>query len=225
MTNSDNRIIFSKNLRFYLEHFDKTQTDLVKDLNFRQATVSDWLTAKKFPRIDKIEMLANYFGIEKSDLIEERSSRKYSTNLSVQESASRYSTLPAYQFPRRINVYGRIPAGVPLEAVPYVIDWEEIPDNWTGDYIALQVKGDSMEPEYREKDVIIIRVQPDCESGQDCAVYVNGYDATLKRVIKQSDCIMLQPLNHSYEPKVYNYNDEDGVTILGVVVEMRRKKN
>ena len=104
---------------------------------------------------------------------------------------------------RRINVYGRIPAGIPLEAVTYIIDWEEIPGSWTGDYIALQVQGDSMEPEYRENDVIIVRVQPDCESGQDCVVYVNGYDATLKRVVKQQTCIMLQTLNHSSDPKVY----------------------
>lgn len=125
---------------------------------------------------------------------------------------------------RRINVYGKIPAGVPLEAVTDIIDWEEIPSSWQGDYLALQVKGDSMEPEYKEGDVIIVKQQPDCESGQDCVVYVNGYDATLKRIVKQQTCIMLQPLNAAYEPKVYDYSDEDGVTILGVVVEMRRKK-
>ena len=209
MTDFDNKTIFSKNLRYYLDRTNKSQTDLVKDLNFRQATVSDWLNAKKFPRIDKIETLANYFNIEKSDLIEERKPHNSTSH-----------SLGA----RRINVYGRIPAGIPLEAVTYIIDWEEIPGSWTGDYIALQVQGDSMEPEYRDNDVIIVRVQPDCESGQDCVVYVNGYDATLKRVVKQQTCIMLQPLNHAYEPKIYDYADPDGVTILGVVVEMRRRK-
>lgn len=125
---------------------------------------------------------------------------------------------------RRINVYGRIPAGMPIESITDIVDWEEIPADWHGEYIALQVKGDSMEPEYRDSDVIIVRVQPDCESGQDCALYVNGYDATLKRVIKRPDHIMLQPLNHAYEPKTYAYGDPNGVTILGVVVEMRRRK-
>lgn len=124
----------------------------------------------------------------------------------------------------RINVYGKIPAGVPLEAIEDIIDWEEIPASWQGDYIALQVEGNSMEPEYREGDVIIVKLQPDCESGQDCVVYVNGFDATLKRVVKQNEGIMLQPLNPAYEPRIYGYTDEDGVTILGVVVEMRRKK-
>jgi len=55
-------------------------------------------------------------------------------------------------------------------------------------------------------------------------VYVNGYDATLKRVIKNPDHIILQPLNPMYEPLMYDYNDEDNpVTIAGVVVEIRRK--
>lgn len=111
-----------------------------------------------------------------------------------------------------------------MEAITDIIDWEDIPGDWSGSYIALQVQGDSMNPEYREGDVIIVRVQPDCESGQDCVVYVNGYDATLKRVVKQQTCIMLQPLNPTYEPKIYEYTDPEGVTILGVVVEMRRKK-
>lgn len=125
---------------------------------------------------------------------------------------------------RRINVYGRIPAGIPIEAVTDIIDWEEIPSDWHGEYLALQVKGDSMEPEYRQGDTIIIKVQPDCESGQDCAVYVNGYDVTLKRVIKHSDCIILQPLNHIYPPKIFSFTEKDYITILGIVIEMRRRR-
>lgn len=208
MLDVDYKRIFTKQLKYYMDLNNKTQTDLMNDLGLSSSTVSSWCTGLKLPRMGKIQMLADYFGIEKSDLIEDRKLR---------------SSMPT-EAPRRINVYGRIPAGIPLEAVTYIIDWEEIPGSWTGDYIALQVQGDSMEPEYRENDVIIVRVQPDCESGQDCVVYVNGYDATLKRVVKQQTCIMLQPLNHAYEPKIYDYADPDGVTILGVVVEMRRRK-
>lgn len=129
--------------------------------------------------------------------------------------------------PNRIKVYGSVPAGIPIEAIEDVIDWEDIPQNWIdhGDkYIGLKVKGDSMYPKYIDGDTVIVKLQPDCESGQDAIVYVNGYDATLKRVIKQQDGIMLQPINPEFEPKKYDYNDEvNPVSIVGIVVEIRRK--
>lgn len=126
----------------------------------------------------------------------------------------------------RIPVLGSVPAGKPIEAIEDIVDFEDIPIDWISggrEYFGLKVKGDSMYPKYVQGDTLIIRKQPDCESGQDCVVYVNGYDATLKKVIKKQDCIMLQPLNPAYEPKIYDYNDADHpIAIAGVVVEIRR---
>lgn len=65
--------IFSENLKRQLELHDKQPVDLVNDLKIPFSTVSNWLNAQKFPRMGKVELLADYFGIEKSDLIEERS--------------------------------------------------------------------------------------------------------------------------------------------------------
>ena len=123
---------------------------------------------------------------------------------------------------RKINVLGSIPAGTPIEAIEDVIDTIDIPTSWRGDYIALKVQGDSMYPEYLDGDIIIIQVQPDCDSGDDCACYVNGYDATFKRVYKNNGSITLQPLNPKYPPKTYTHPGE--VSILGKVIELRRSK-
>ena len=123
-----------------------------------------------------------------------------------------------------IPVYGSIPAGVPLEAIEDIQGEVDIPVDWTkGDqnFIALKVKGDSMYPKYLEGDTVIIQVQHDCESGQDCACYVNGYEATLKRVNKEINAITLMPLNPNYPPKTYKHPGE--VKIVGVVKELRRK--
>lgn len=123
-----------------------------------------------------------------------------------------------------IPVYGSIPAGVPLEAVEDIQGEVDIPVDWTkGDqkYIALKVAGDSMYPKYLEGDTVIIRLQSDCETGQDCACYVNGYDTTLKTVKKRNDKIELIPINHNYPPKTFKHPGE--VIILGVVKEIRRK--
>jgi repressor LexA len=72
MSEDEYEIIFSKNLKHYLEEAGKTQTDLINDLNLSSSTVSNWCTAQKMPRMNKVQMLADYLGIEKSDLIENK---------------------------------------------------------------------------------------------------------------------------------------------------------
>ena len=149
------------------------------------------------------------------------------------ERARKYGTTaagdPYANKPNRIKVYGSVPAGIPLEANEDIIGWEDIPEEWLyGDrqFFGLRVQGDSMEPEYRAGDIIVVLKQPDCESGQDAVVYVNGYEATLKRVFKQQFGILLQPLNPKYEPRFYDYGDEyNPVVIVGIVREIRRRVN
>jgi len=121
----------------------------------------------------------------------------------------------------QIPVFGRIPAGVPIDAIQDVSGYIDVPSDWVDDHGALIVKGNSMEPKYFDGDTVIFRVQPDCESGQDCIVYVDGYDATLKKVVKTEAGIILQPLNPEYTPIICG--PDNPATILGVVVELRRK--
>ena len=64
--------VFAENLRYYMESRGKNQKELAEIVGVSAPTMNDWLKAKKYPRIDKIEILANYFGILKSDLIEEK---------------------------------------------------------------------------------------------------------------------------------------------------------
>ena len=64
--------VFARNLRYYMERKGKNQRELAEIIGVSAPTMNDWINAKKYPRIDKIEMLANYFGILKSDLIEEK---------------------------------------------------------------------------------------------------------------------------------------------------------
>lgn len=64
--------VFAKNLRYYLERSGKQQKELAEIVGVSAPTINDWIKGKKYPRIDKIEILADYFGILKSDLIEEK---------------------------------------------------------------------------------------------------------------------------------------------------------
>lgn len=68
----DNKNIFASNLKKYMEVKGKSRNDISEALGISYFTVSDWVNGKKYPRMDKVEMLANYFGIQKSDLIENK---------------------------------------------------------------------------------------------------------------------------------------------------------
>ena len=74
-----NKKVFSENLRRYMALYEKNRNDICNDLGFAYTTFTSWETGVNYPRIDKIEMLANYFGIEKSDLIENKSQEESPT--------------------------------------------------------------------------------------------------------------------------------------------------
>lgn len=128
----------------------------------------------------------------------------------------------------RIPVLGRVVAGIPIEAVEEILDYEEITPELaaTGDFFALKIRGHSMEPRMMEGDVVIVRKQEDVESGDVAIVLVNGNEATVKRVKKQEEGITLIATNTSvYEPHFYSNKEiaELPVRILGRVVELRGK--
>ena len=74
MTNLGNKDVFAKNLKKYMKLNGKTRNEVCQALGIKYTTFTDWVNGKKYPRMDKIEMLANYFGIKKSDLIEDNDS-------------------------------------------------------------------------------------------------------------------------------------------------------
>lgn len=126
-----------------------------------------------------------------------------------------------------VLIYGTIPAGVPMECIEDIIDTEEIPvDMLKGgkQYFGLKIKGDSMYPEYLDGDTLILLKQDNCESGEDAVVMVNGNDGTFKRVFKNENGIILQPLNSSYQPMIYTNEQIENlpIRIIGKVVELRR---
>lgn len=130
----------------------------------------------------------------------------------------------------RIPVLGKVAAGIPIEAIEnYDSDeWEEIPSKMmsSGSYFSLKVKGHSMEPKFSDGDVVIVRKQEDVESGEIGVVIVNGCDATVKKIIKQSNGILLVASNSSvYAPKFYDSLSVETlpVRIIGKVVELRAK--
>ena len=126
-----------------------------------------------------------------------------------------------------IPVLGRVAAGTPITAIEDVIGYEEISEELahTGDIFALKIKGDSMDPEIKNGDTVIVRSQEDADTGDIVIALVNGDDATCKRLVKYTDGIRLMSINPTYEPMFYTNDEimEKPVCILGKVVENRRR--
>ena len=127
----------------------------------------------------------------------------------------------------KIPVLGTVAAGIPISAVEDILDYEEVPQSWEnqGEFFALKIKGDSMEPRMESGDVVIVKQQPDANSGDTVIVLVNGDDATCKKLQKTDNGIMLVSTNPKYLPMFYSLEDiqTKPVVILGKVVELRQK--
>lgn len=219
MTDFGNKEILAKNLNKYMNIKGVDRTKVANDLDIKYTTLTDWCKGNSYPHIDKIEMLANYFGINKSDLIEDISWDKNTKLANMEKKVV------------RVPLLGKIPAGMPIEAIEdeYTIDFEEVPADWTrGDkeYFALKIVGDSMEPVYKDGDTVVFLKTSDFTSGQDCCVRVNGSDATFKRVTIKDNGIMLTPLNldnsTGFLPRIYTKEEIATlpVEILGVAKKL-----
>ena len=127
----------------------------------------------------------------------------------------------------KVPVYGEIAAGIPINMIEDIIDYEEVDEHMynRGELLALKIKGNSMEPRICNGDVVIIRRQPDVDSGEIAAVIVDSDSATLKKVKKDKKGIYLIPLNSAYDTKFYSNREirELPITILGKLIELRGK--
>jgi len=206
MSNLGNKKAMSKNIKKYMAVNNVDRMKLSRDLKIKYSTLSDWINEKTYPRIDKIELMANYFNVTKADLIEE-------------------STMPSNAVPVSndnvvaIPIIGVIACGDPILADENIIGYryhlkDRLPKGQT---FYLTAKGDSMEPKIPNGSDVLIRMQNDVEDGEIAAVLVNGdSEATLKRVKKQGDIVMLVAENNAYAPYIVTENNP--ARILGKAV-------
>lgn len=173
------------------------------------------------PTLDAVKYISKGMNISIEDMLKILDDEQ---EFKMNEEAPKFNPNSAIVF-----VYGTIPAGIPMECIEDIIDTEEIStDMLKGgkQYFGLKIKGNSMYPEYLDGDTIILEKVENCENGQDCVVMVNGNDGTFKRVFKNENGIILQPLNNEFQPMVYSNEQIKNlpVKIIVKVVELRRKK-
>ena len=207
MNDLGNKEVFAKNLKYYMELHNKSRNDIAKITNVPYSTVSSWCNALFYPRIDKIEMLANYFNILKSDLVEDKDRKETNSNI-------------------KIPLLGIVKAGYDYLAEENIIDYVSVTDSSlnNNDFFALRVKGNSMVPEIYENDIAIVKKQDDFENGDYVVALVNGDEATIKKGYKTDSGLLLQPINQSVTPLIFDKETIKSmpVKIIGVVYNISR---
>lgn len=196
--------MFNEQLKALRNKKRLSQAKLAEELGVSASTVAMWESGEREPKnYETLELIADFFNV----------------NMEV--------LLTGKLAPTKIPVLGKVIAGIPIDAVEEIIDYEEIPQSMAknGEYFALQIKGDSMEPKFSEGDVVIVRKQEDVDNGNIAIVLVNGNEATVKKIRKFNGGINLIPTNPNYD--VITYTNEQieqmPVRIIGKVVELRAK--
>lgn len=204
--------IISDNLNRLMEKRGITQLELAEYMGVSQTTISNWCKGIKMSRMDKVDKICRFFHINRSDLMDEHTEQSPATKPKA----------------IKIPVLGMVHAGYPVDAIEDILDWEEVTPEMSarGDLMALQVKGDCMEPRFAEGDVVIVLCQNTAESGDIVIVMVNHDEAEMKKLKRfENGCINLVPLNAAYPVKSFSPQEieELPIRILGKVIELRAK--
>ena len=183
---------------------------VAKDTGISQASFRDWRQGKAKPKTDKIKVLSDYLGV----------SVEYLLYGNVKQD-KKETTVKDFE---RIPVLGVVPCGVPIEAIEDIIEYIDVLPGMAKDHFGLYAKGDSMSPEIKDGDILIVKKTPIVESGKIAIVKVNGDDATCKKIIINGG-VNLVPLNNEYDPKFFDKEEVENlpVSVVGEVVEIRRR--
>lgn len=178
-----------------------TQEELAKILDVKPTAVSAWELGRNKPLMDKLDMMAHYFGVPISYFFEENQIKRSKNHI-------HFVKLP---------IVGTISCGNGVVAYDDIEGYEDVPSSWLngGEYFFLRAKGDSMiNARIMEGDLLLIRKQDDVENGEIAAVLIDG-DAVLKRVYKTNDAIILQSENPKYQPIILAKGDMGNIRIIG----------
>lgn len=209
---------FATNLKHLRIQSGMTQEELAKKMDKDYSTIGKWELGQRSPIMTDVIKIADIFQVSLEKLI--GSSMIYD-NAEVVDINSDIVKIP---------VYGTIKAGIPIESQSDIIDYIDIPKEWTrGDkkFYALKISGDSMYPKYSEDDIVIFEQNDDKElyNGKDCAVMINGTESTFKKVLLNEQGIVLQPYNTAYDIMMYSNEqiEQLPIKVVGIAREKRTK--
>lgn len=204
----NNKEILSKNLRKELDKKDLTPTEFSRIMNYPETTVFNWIHGKSYPRIDKIQEMADFFDIYKSDLTEDKNDLSNIPGIKI---IKKFVTVP---------LLGEIACGEPIFCNQNYDNLFQIDEDLAKPDFSLTAKGDSMiDVGINDGDIVFFKNTSVVENGKIAAVIINN-TTTLKRFFKNDHEIILQPENKTYSPIIIREGDGQEVRVLGEMVGM-----
>jgi len=186
------------NLIYYLEKANMNQVQLAEKLEISKGTVNNWTKGNNSPDVDTVPKICKALGIPIIALYEER---PWQTNASIsKDPPNSYPVDPNHVAP----VIGSVAAGPGLVPIEEIDGYYVLPPQLKNaeEYRYFRVKGNSMEPEISDGQMVLVHIQPDVENGEIAVVIVNGEEGVVKRVQKEKDCLVLLSSNPTYPPRV-----------------------
>lgn len=204
----NNKKILSKNLKRELKNRNLTPTEFARIMKYPETTVFNWIHGKSYPRIDKIQEMADFFDIYKSDLTEDKNDL---SNIPGVKIIKKFVTVP---------VLGEIACGEPIFCNQNYDNILQIDEDLGHPDFSLRAKGDSMiDADIHDGDLVFFKKTPIVENGKIAAVLIED-TVTLKRFYKNKDQIILQPENKEYNPIIIKEADAENIWILGEMIGM-----
>lgn len=205
---------FADRLKEALYDKGMTQTELSNATGISKSSISRWIKGDWEAKQDAVYAMAKALDVSEAWLM------GYDVKPDRVENPK--------PTPYRIPVLGRVAAGIPIDAIQEVLDFEELPKHMENDgyeYFALQINGDSMTPLIMQGDYVIVRRLSTAKHGDIAIVLINGSDAACKRIELTGTELCLVSLNKNYPTLKFTPQeiDELPVLILGRVIEIRRK--
>ena len=189
-----------------LKKHNVTAAQVAKETGISQSTLSEWKHGNYQPKADKMQKIANYFGVSVSYLIGE-----------TETSTPAYDNIIPMPSMTSVPLLGTIACGEPITAVENIEDYVAKPESIDADF-ALRCKGDSMvDARIFDGDIVYIHQQPTVNNGEIAAVLIDD-EATLKRVYISDGTITLMPANQKYPPLIYSGEQLNNIRILGKAV-------
>ncbi|BFH12731.1 XRE family transcriptional regulator [Paenibacillus melissococcoides] len=209
------RKVLAKNIKMLLDKRGKTQTDMARELGIAETTVSSWMNCERYPRLDKIQLMADYFNVRRSDITEE-----------INDAVQQFEVAQYPYYPVSIS------AGLPIEVIPITPSATQtitLPNSlmgkWAGSknvYI-MRVNGESMNKVIPHSSLIAVKsVELSSLNSGDIVVYSNGHEYSVKRFYNDeiNERVIFRPdsTDLSFTDHTVSYEEAKNLKIHGKVV-------
>lgn len=219
MMNDNQKEIFATNLKKLLNERGLAQVDVAKAINVSPQTFNTWVKGIAIPRMGKIQALADYFNVLKSELVDEQQPTTPTTDY------SKYGLISLEnRRTKKVPILGDVACGVPIYADETYDDYIEVDEDIKVDF-ALRTKGDSMIGDnIVDGDIVLVKKVSMVEPHEIAVVVIND-EATLKRVRydRKNNIVMLEASNPNVPVKLYVGEELERINILGKAVLLQRK--